>query len=58
MTVTVGERSMHDTGMLIGVSDGLDFLQQHSEINNSCMYILVICQNALSLSVTLTSHRS
>lgn len=31
VTVTVGERSMHCGGMLIGVSDGLDLLQQHSE---------------------------
>lgn len=34
MTLTVGERSMHEAGMLIGVSDGLDRLQQHSGIHN------------------------
>lgn len=31
VTVTVGERSMQDGGMFIGVSDGFDRLQQHSE---------------------------
>ena len=30
VTVTVGERSMQDGGMLTGVSDGLERLQQHS----------------------------
>lgn len=30
VTVTVGDRSMQDGGMLIGVSDGFERLQQHS----------------------------
>lgn len=34
VTVTVGDRSIHEAGMLIGVSDGLERLQQHSERRN------------------------
>lgn len=30
VTDTVGDMSMHDWGMLSGVSDGLDRWQQHS----------------------------
>lgn len=35
VTVTVGDRSMHDGGMLSGVSEGLERLQQHSGIRNN-----------------------
>lgn len=40
VTVTVGERSMQEAGMLTGVSDGLDRLQQHSETYNSHLAFL------------------
>lgn len=37
VTVTVGDRSMQDGGMLSGVSDGFDRLQQHSEIDTRAL---------------------